>query len=94
MSNIRTASLDELEAMHSRGETFHDREPKETVELPEGFWDDAELVTRENKQSVHLRVDADVLAFFKSRGKGHLTRMTDVLRTYVEAQKKHRSHTP
>jgi len=40
---------------------------------------------KENKTSIHLRVDADVLEFFKSDGKGHLTRMNDVLRKHMEA---------
>jgi uncharacterized protein (DUF4415 family) len=36
---------------------------------------------------VHLRVDADVLAWFKAQGRGHLTRMNAVLRAYMEAHK-------
>lgn len=42
----------------------------------------------EPKQSVHLRLDRDVIAFFKRQGKGHLTRMQAVLRAYVEARKR------
>jgi uncharacterized protein (DUF4415 family) len=39
------------------------------------------------KVSVHLRVDPDVFAWFKSKGKGHLTRMNAVLRAYYEANR-------
>ena len=39
------------------------------------------------KKSIHLRVDEDILKFFKQQGKGHLTRMNAVLRTYVDAHK-------
>ena len=39
------------------------------------------------KTSVHLRLDSDVVDWFKANGKGHLTRMNAVLRAYVEAQK-------
>ena len=35
--------------------------------------------------SVHLRVDPDVLRWFKSQGEGHLTRMNAVLRSYYLA---------
>ena len=42
---------------------------------------------RERKASVHLRVDADVLDWFKSQGAGHLTRMNAVLRAYMQARK-------
>ena len=31
------------------------------------------------------RVDTDVVEWFKTRGKGHLTRMNAVLRAYVDA---------
>jgi uncharacterized protein (DUF4415 family) len=39
------------------------------------------------KTSVHLRLDNDVVAWVRARGKGHLTRMNAVLRAYVETQK-------
>jgi uncharacterized protein (DUF4415 family) len=39
------------------------------------------------KTSVHLRLDNDIVNWFKADGKGHLTRMNAVLRAYVEAQK-------
>lgn len=39
------------------------------------------------KTSVHLRLDSDIVEWFKANGSGHLTRMNAVLRAYVEAQK-------
>lgn len=41
----------------------------------------------QNKQQITLRIDADVLAFFRSTGKRYQSRMNAVLRAYVEAQK-------
>jgi len=38
------------------------------------------------KTSVHLRLDTDVLDWFRAQGAGHLTRMNAVLRAYVDAQ--------
>jgi uncharacterized protein (DUF4415 family) len=38
------------------------------------------------KTSVHLRLDSEVVQWFKARGKGYLTRMNAVLRAYVEWQ--------
>ena len=87
MKNTKNVSLEELRMMHERGETFPDSSTADEVEMPEGFWDDAEVLMREPKKSVHLRVDADVFEFFRAEGKGHLTRMQAVLRSYVEAQK-------
>ena len=33
-----------------------------------------------------MRIDPDVLAWFKAQGKGYQTRMNAVLRAYVKAQ--------
>ncbi|NJL50310.1 MAG: BrnA antitoxin family protein [Blastochloris sp.] len=62
------------------------------IELDEGFWEAADLVVpgQVTKSSVHLRVDRDVLDWFRSQGKGHLTRMNAVLRAYYEANKGHK----
>lgn len=40
------------------------------------------------KEQVTLRLDADVLAWFKARGKGYQTRINDLLRAFVEAHRK------
>ena len=45
----------------------------------------AELVMREPKISTTIRIDADVLAWFKSQGKGYQSRMNAVLRAYKAA---------
>jgi uncharacterized protein (DUF4415 family) len=37
------------------------------------------------KASVSLRVDSDVLAWFKAQGRGYQTRMNAVLRAFKEA---------
>lgn len=37
------------------------------------------------KASVSLRVDADVLAWFKAQGRGYQTRMNAVLRAFKDA---------
>ncbi len=43
------------------------------------------LVATENKKQVSLRIDADVLSFYKSTGRRYQTRMNEVLRRYMEA---------
>ena len=60
----------------------------EGPELGPDFWEKAELVMPRKKKSVHLRIDQDVFDFFKSQGDGHLTRMSAVLRSYVEAHRR------
>ena len=39
----------------------------------------------ENKQQVTLRLDADVLAYFRHTGKRYQSRINHVLRTYMQA---------
>jgi len=46
------------------------------------------LVPSENKQQITLRVDADVLSFFKATGKRYQSRMNAALREYVKAHAK------
>jgi uncharacterized protein (DUF4415 family) len=42
----------------------------------------------ENKQQITLRLDPEVIRFFKRTGKGYQSRMGAVLRSYVEAKRK------
>jgi uncharacterized protein (DUF4415 family) len=51
-------------------------------------WTKARLVTPQPKESIHLRIDPDVLAWFRQQGQGYLTRMNAVLRSYVEARRR------
>jgi uncharacterized protein (DUF4415 family) len=56
-------------------------------ELDEAFFRNARLVMPEGKRQVTLRIDADVLDWFRARGKGYQSRMNAVLRAYVAAQR-------
>ena len=49
-------------------------------------WSKAKLVVPPRKTLVSIRVDDDVLAFFKSQGRGYQTRMNAVLRSYMDAK--------
>ncbi len=40
------------------------------------------------KEHINMRIDADVLNWFKGTGKGYQTRMNNVLRAFVESQKR------
>jgi uncharacterized protein (DUF4415 family) len=39
------------------------------------------------KEAIKLRIDADVLAWFRATGKGYQTRMNNVLRAFAESRK-------
>jgi uncharacterized protein (DUF4415 family) len=47
------------------------------------------LKDKENKTQLTIRVDREVLAWFKSQGRGYQTRINSLLRAYMEANVKH-----
>ena len=87
MSDIKTFSLDDIRAMRAQGEVVPTRADAPEIDMPEGFLDSATLQAPLVKSTISMRVDPDILEFFKSQGAGHLTRMHAVLRAYVDAQK-------
>ncbi len=42
------------------------------------------------KKSLTIRLDADVLAWLKARGRGYQTRINKLLRAAMESQRRHR----
>ncbi len=70
--SLRTASEDRIAATS----------PPELKDLPADFWDDA-VVTPAPKRAISLRVDQDVLDWFRARGPRYQTRMNAVLRSYM-----------
>jgi uncharacterized protein (DUF4415 family) len=56
--------------------------------IPPGFWDHATVLIPETKQQITLRLDPEVIRWFKRTGKGYQSRMGAVLRSYVEAKRK------
>ncbi len=75
--------------MAARGELYPTAPDAEEIELDESFWKNAQWMPPLStvKKSVHLRVDNDVLDWFRDQGKGHLTRMNHVLRAYYQANR-------
>ncbi len=55
--------------------------------LPEGWEDSVVLGIPSPKRGVYLRLDPDVLDWFKGAGKGYQTRINKVLRAFVESRK-------
>ena len=62
--------------------------PKELTDLPDDFWSEAVVVEPVAKRAMSLRVDEDVLAWFKSSGPRYQSRMNAVLRSYMAHMRK------
>ena len=88
--DIRSATLDEIDEMARRGALAPTRPDAEEIELDRSFWDHARLIPAlaAKKASVHLRIDNDVLDWFKQSGRGYQTRMNNVLRAFFDAHRK------
>ncbi|MEM7536062.1 MAG: BrnA antitoxin family protein [Chloroflexota bacterium] len=54
--------------------------------LDETFFTQGELRLPKSKPMISIRIDADVLEWFKAQGAGYQTRMNAVLRLYMERQ--------
>jgi len=57
--------------------------PPELADLPPEFWADASVVEPVPKQPISLRVDVDVLDWFKAQGPRYQSRINAVLRSYM-----------
>ena len=58
------------------------------VEFKDIDWSDAVLVMPAKKKAISIRVDEDVLDFFKKEGDGYQRRINAVLRSYMQQKAK------
>jgi uncharacterized protein (DUF4415 family) len=59
----------------------------DTPELDESFFNNATIRIPEPKKAVNIRLDNDVLEWYKKQGTGYQTRMNAVLRMYMMTKK-------
>jgi uncharacterized protein (DUF4415 family) len=83
------ADLDRLSRISDKA--VRDSSPPELSGLPHDLWDSAELVEPVRKQAVSLRIDEDVLAWFRQNGPRYQSRMNAVLRSYMNARSRGRA---
>jgi len=79
------ADLDYLRNMTE--EEIERTSPPELKNLPPDFWDSAVMVPPVIKAAISIRVDEDVLAWFRKEGPRYQSRMNAVLRSYMEAKR-------
>jgi uncharacterized protein (DUF4415 family) len=99
--NIVRHTAAELDAMKAAGKTRTDWKAAAARPAPDGSdpddamepieWATTELPLPKRKEHTNLRIDADVLAFFRRQGRGYQTRMNAVLRSYVDAVRRRKS---
>ena len=72
----------ELEALKDE-----DIDYSEIPRLNESFWDNAVPHQPKNKKRISIRIDNEILEFFKENGKGYQTHMNAVLGSYMQSVK-------
>lgn len=100
MSNVRTYTLSQLRRMKGRTDTKRLREMTDEeidksiandpdwAEFKDIDWSKAEVVIPANKKPISIRLDEDVLDFFKRGGAGYQRRINAVLRFYMREKAK------
>ena len=73
---------DQLAAMSDADIDFSD-----APELDATFWANAKIIVPdEAKQQITLRLDADMLDWFRAQGRGYQTKINAVLRSFYDSQ--------
>ncbi len=67
--------------------TDKDIDTSDLPELTESFWANAIMGSPLRKRLISLRLDKDVIDWFKDAGPNYQTRINQVLRTYMEWKK-------
>ncbi len=60
------------------------RDEDEIPTLDQSFWDNAIIGSPLKKRLISLRLDNDMIEWFKNQGINYQTRMNQVLRSYME----------
>lgn len=96
--NIKHYTIEQIREMRARGEDQtdwkrlaemrdEDIDFSDIPELDESFWKNATLRYPQAKERVTMRLDKEILDFFRSQGRGYQTRINAVLASYIAAQK-------
>lgn len=93
---IVTFTEAELESARARGQTHSDWSAAQKMPMPDGsdpddaiepgIWKTTELPFRRPKAHASLRLDADMLDWFKAQGPGYQTRINAVLLSYWKSR--------
>lgn len=56
-------------------------------EITEELWENAQIIYPSSKEKISLRLDKDILDWFKAKGKGYQTMINAVLKSYITHHK-------
>ena len=70
----------------SKSPTRSKAKPGKPTARRKSDWTDLKVAWPQPKQAISLRIDQDILSWFRDGGPGYQTRMNAVLRAFVDAQ--------
>jgi uncharacterized protein (DUF4415 family) len=84
-NDMQSFSFDELKRQRDAGKTATQPDAP-AYAVPDDFWAAAELrmPATPGKTHISMRIDTDVLEWYRQQGSGYLTRMNAVLRSFME----------
>jgi len=83
MKKLSKKDIEELERIRDMKD--EDIDYSDIPETDEEFWKDAELVYYpKKKKQLSIRLDPEILEWFKLQGKGYQTKINEVLKNYVD----------
>ena len=92
MSKKRTSTRSKRQTDWRRFDALTDKQVRRGIEADpdaratdEVFWKKAKIVMPRAKETITIRLDADVLEWFREQGSGYQTRINAILRSYVRA---------
>ncbi|MGH8550558.1 MAG: BrnA antitoxin family protein [Methylococcales bacterium] len=93
--DMKTYTLEEINALKECGDFVPTPGDAPEYEIDEAFWNSVRVVMPgTGKTHTGLRIDTDVLEWFRAAGKGYQSRMNAILRSYHEAHKNDPSRQP
>lgn len=92
MSKKRTSTVSKPKTDWDELDTLTDEQVRAGIEADpdahptdEAFWKTAKIVMPKPKETLTIRIDADVLEWFRRQGRGYQTRINAILRSYMRA---------
>ncbi len=92
MSKKRTSTISKPKTDWDQFDALKDEQVRGGIEADpdvhptdEDFWKKAKVVMPRPKETITIRLDADVLEWFRKRGRGYQTRINAILRSYMRA---------
>jgi uncharacterized protein (DUF4415 family) len=90
-SSVRRVKItDEIRRAYAERDKSRDNLDPDAPVMPPEFWEGASIgkYYRPRKTPVSVRIDDEVLDWLKSKGEGHLTRINEILRDRMIAERR------